>query len=212
MMNQKYSFLGRYWIHLFIQQKAIEHLLGPKHCSTRPQKSKTYLEIFFPLKIKIHWLQSGHKWKNRKYFFKKLRLFGRTIMLLNNIKLGASWETCELVWWDPGQKFCFFIDFHCIWEIVYVDKKSLRRLNWRKVKILSSSALVVKKLPANAGDIRVMVFDSWVRKIPWRRGMATHSGILAWRIPWTEQPEGLQSIGLQRVGYDWRGLVRTHLI
>ena len=89
MMNQKYSFLGRYWIHLFIQQKAIEHLLGPKHCSTRPQKSKTYLEIFFPLKIKIHWLQSGHKWKNRKYFFKKLRLFGRTIMLLNNIKLGA---------------------------------------------------------------------------------------------------------------------------
>ena len=129
----------------------------------------------------------------------------------NNIKLGASWETCELVWWDPGQRFCFFADFHCIWEIVYVDKKSLRRLSWRRVKILSSSALVLKNyLPMQ--ETWVMVFDSWVRKIPWRRGMATHSGILAWRIPWTEQPEGLQSIGLQRVWYDWRGLVRMHLI
>ena len=33
--------------------------------------------------------------------------------------------------------------------------------------------------------------------------MATHSSILAWRSPWTEQPGGLQSIGLQRVGHDW---------
>ena len=35
------------------------------------------------------------------------------------------------------------------------------------------------------------------------KGMATHSNILAWRIPWTEEPGGLQSIGLQRVGHDW---------
>ena len=33
-------------------------------------------------------------------------------------------------------------------------------------------------------------------------GMATHSSILAWRIPWTEEPGGLQSIGSQRVGHD----------
>ena len=33
--------------------------------------------------------------------------------------------------------------------------------------------------------------------------MATHSSILAWRIPWTEEPGGLQSTGLQRVGYYW---------
>ena len=33
--------------------------------------------------------------------------------------------------------------------------------------------------------------------------MATHSSILAWRIPWTEEPGGLQSIGSQRVGQDW---------
>jgi len=35
------------------------------------------------------------------------------------------------------------------------------------------------------------------------KGMATHSGILAWRIPWTEEPGGLQFMGSQRVGYDW---------
>ena len=37
---------------------------------------------------------------------------------------------------------------------------------------------------------------------PLEEGMATHSGVLAWRIPWTEEPVGLQSIGLQRVGHD----------
>ena len=35
------------------------------------------------------------------------------------------------------------------------------------------------------------------------KGMATHSSILAWRIPWTREPGELQSMGLQRVGHDW---------
>ena len=38
--------------------------------------------------------------------------------------------------------------------------------------------------------------------------MATHSSILAWRIPWTEEPGGLQSTGLHRVGHDWSGLAQ----
>ena len=37
---------------------------------------------------------------------------------------------------------------------------------------------------------------------PLEEGMATHSSILAWRIPWTEEPDMLQSIGLQRVRHD----------
>ena len=37
---------------------------------------------------------------------------------------------------------------------------------------------------------------------PLEKGMATHSNILAWRIPWTEEPDGLQSIGSQRVGHN----------
>ena len=37
---------------------------------------------------------------------------------------------------------------------------------------------------------------------PLEKGMATHSSILAWRIPWTEEPDGLQSMELQKVGHD----------
>ena len=37
---------------------------------------------------------------------------------------------------------------------------------------------------------------------PLEEGMAIHSSILAWTIPWTEEPSGLQSMGLQRVGHD----------
>jgi len=54
----------------------------------------------------------------------------------------------------------------------------------------SQGALGVKNLPANAGDVRDG-FDPWVRKIPLEEGMATHSSILAWRNPWTEEPGGL---------------------
>ena len=46
-------------------------------------------------------------------------------------------------------------------------------------------------------------FDPWVGKIPLEKGMATHSSILAGGIPQTEEPGGLQPMGLQRVGHDW---------
>ena len=57
-------------------------------------------------------------------------------------------------------------------------------------------ALVVKNLAAYARDV------GEVGKILWRKGMATHSIILAWIIPWTEETGGLQSIGSHRVGHD----------
>ena len=48
--------------------------------------------------------------------------------------------------------------------------------------------------------------DTWVQSLdqenPLKEGMATHSSILAWRIPWTEEPGGLESIGSQRVGHN----------
>ena len=45
---------------------------------------------------------------------------------------------------------------------------------------------------------------------PLEEGMATHSSILAWRIPWTEEPGRLQPIGLQRVRHNWSDLACTH--
>ena len=41
--------------------------------------------------------------------------------------------------------------------------------------------------------------------------MATHSNVLAWRTPWTEEPGGLQSMGLQKVEQDWRDWARVHM-
>ena len=51
------------------------------------------------------------------------------------------------------------------------------------------------------------VQEIWVRSLgledPLEKEMVTHSSILAWKISRTEEPGGLQSIGLQRVGHDW---------
>ena len=47
-----------------------------------------------------------------------------------------------------------------------------------------------------------MQFLSLGREDPLEEGLATHSSILAWRIPWTEKLDGLQSMGTQRVGHD----------
>ena len=48
--------------------------------------------------------------------------------------------------------------------------------------------------------------EMWIPSLGWEdpleKGMATHSSILAWRIPWTEEPGELQSMGLQRVRHD----------
>ena len=57
---------------------------------------------------------------------------------------------------------------------------------------------MVKNLP--------IMQETQVQSLGWEdaleKGMATHSSILAWRIPWREEPDGLQSIGSQRVGHD----------
>ena len=60
-------------------------------------------------------------------------------------------------------------------------------------------AQMVKNLPA--------MQKTWVQFLGWEdpleKGMATHSSTLAWEIPWTEEPGGLQPVESQRVGHDW---------
>ena len=69
--------------------------------------------------------------------------------------------------------------------------------------------LVVKNPPVNAGDIKDVNAIPGLGRSP-GRGNAIHSSILAWRIPWTEKPGGLQSVGSQRVGNDRSNLARIH--
>ena len=64
--------------------------------------------------------------------------------------------------------------------------------------------LVGKNLPARAGDWEMGV-QPLGQKDPLEESMATHSSIFSWRILWTEEPGGLQSMGSQRVGHDWSG-------
>ena len=61
--------------------------------------------------------------------------------------------------------------------------------------------VVIKNLPTNAGDENDMG-RSLDQEDLLEEDIATHSSTLAWRIPWTEEPGGLHSIGLQRVGHD----------
>ena len=60
---------------------------------------------------------------------------------------------------------------------------------------------MVKNPPAMQ-ETQEMWVQSLGREDPLEEGMATYSSILAWRIPWTEEPGGLQSIGTQRVRHD----------
>ena len=60
---------------------------------------------------------------------------------------------------------------------------------------------MVKNLPAKAEDARDAGSISGSRRFP-GEGMTTHSSILAWKIPWTEEPARLLSIGLSRVGHN----------
>ena len=83
--------------------------------------------------------------------------------------------------------------------------------NWIKPVFFytaSQAALMVKDPPASAGDTRAS------GSIPgWRRSPGgwngTHSSIPAWKIPWTKEPGGLQSMGSQRVRHDW---ALTHMV
>ena len=70
--------------------------------------------------------------------------------------------------------------------------------SYLKITKTSLLAQMVRSLPA--------MRETWVRSLGWEdpleKEMATHSSILAWKIPWTEEPGRLQSMGLQRVGDD----------
>ena len=54
--------------------------------------------------------------------------------------------------------------------------------------------------------------ETWAQSLGWEdsleKDMATHSSILAWRIPWAEEPDGPQSIGSQRIGQDGSSLAQ----
>ena len=67
---------------------------------------------------------------------------------------------------------------------------------------LSSWASLVAQMVKNLPAMQETRVQSLVWEAPLEKGMAAHSSILAWKIPWTEEPGGLQSIESQRVRHD----------
>ena len=74
-----------------------------------------------------------------------------------------------------------------------------RRTTEPTVKTKEEDGLAVRNLPANVEDAGSIPDQ----EDPLEKEMVTHSNIPAWEIPWTEEPERLQSMGSQRVKHDW---------
>ena len=69
-----------------------------------------------------------------------------------------------------------------------------------KIAVLAQSSLLRDWFPCAGAVLSLRKLKYLV--LTWEKEMTTHSSILAWKIPWTEEPGGLESMGLRRVGYD----------
>ena len=82
---------------------------------------------------------------------------------------------------------------------VFISRLYIPRIFLLNPHIINLEAQAVKNLPA--------VQKTWVRspdrEDPLENGVATHSSVLAWEIPWTEKPGGLQAMGSPRIGHGW---------
>ena len=78
----------------------------------------------------------------------------------------------------------------------------------QKNSLCSLVAQMVRRLPT--------MWETWVQSLDWEdlleKEMAAHSTTLAWKIPWTEEPSRLQSMGSQRVGHDWATSMSMSLV
>ena len=114
-----------------------------------------------------------------------------------------SWVgTPVLSWPDPhgvrGQRRAWLQSLQS--RVLEVHGGSNSKLN-KTYRYLQASQMVAQTKSAwNAGDLGSI---PGLGRSPAKGIATTHSSLLAWRIPWTEEPGGLQSVGSQRIGYDW---------
>ena len=84
----------------------------------------------------------------------------------------------------------------------FFNSKTTDLLTLLKPDLGHSGASLVAQMIKNLPAMLETKVQSLGREDPLEKGMATHSGILAWRIPWTEEPNWLQSTGSQRMGHN----------
>ena len=97
-----------------------------------------------------------------------------------------------------------------IWIVLQFNRDRTDFSKWYATSIRTSPVVqAVKNLPMMQEPQETQVRSlGW--EYPLEEGMAPHSSILAWRIPWTEEPGEIQPIGSQRVGHDWHNWACTH--
>ena len=91
-----------------------------------------------------------------------------------------------------SEKFCD------LFRITFISESGLKPYHFISVLVLFPGGYDGKEFACDAGDPGLILGQ----EDPLEKGMATHSSILAWKIPWTEEPGGLQPIGSQRVRHD----------
>ena len=122
----------------------------------------------------------------------------RTVLLRG--PAGLAWHSQKLTWEATGRGLYFilsYLTYYCIYTQGRHWKGLPRWQEW------SRTCLPMQE-----------TWETRVRSLGWEdpleEGKATHSSILAWRIPWTEEPGKLQSMGSQRVRHDWSDLACRH--
>ena len=126
-----------------------------------------------------------------------------------NEHLLSSFRPISMILSFPGSiKMCHWETFgHSSWARYPWSGSSNIWFFSHHVKIINSVYLIEASLVAQSVKNPPMMQETWVRSLGWEnpleKQMARHASILAWEIPWTEEPGGLQSMRSQRVGHDW---------
>ena len=95
-----------------------------------------------------------------------------------------------------------------LWKYLHYKRENKLYFSWQNLKYTKNREKKIEWASLVAQRLKHLpvMWETWVRSLGWEdpleKEMATHSSILAWRIPWTEEPGGLQSMGSQRVRHD----------
>ena len=145
-------------------------------------------------------------------------LIPKPLLILGIITVLKFW----LIWWNERYsvyRFGFSLSlaqpdiFYVLYSVHYLFMNVLIFIIYiyrifYGVNLPASLVAHIVKNPPAMQETRVR---SLGQEDPLEEDMATHSSILAWRLPWTEDPGGLQSMGSQRVRHDWATFICNHL-
>ena len=155
--------------------------------------------------VSVSLLNSVKSYKGRLFF----PTFMNTLWCLHNNKLWVQINFLEDIWGGSSQHMGVLIWIQLAHLYLQDQNSSVSCIQCHKVFIYggimelwdqaSLVAQTVKRLPA----MRETPVRFLVREDPLEKEMAIHYSTLAWKIPWTEEPDKLQSMGSQRVGHDW---------